>query len=291
MFIRCPSIYQSAYLYFLKSVPERFFILRSFIFHSCRRIIRFVHQTLISTVASSSPTLGTIVSELSNFNYPQLCLSDETLYWSKYLRCLTYYVIVTERIVEETVRAVRANVSGGGGGNPHYAVQLDAAGKPRGAGKAHKNIEPVIAAKVTSQVSGMAPERGREEIKRVVASTTGGGGGNPHYLAQLGTGANQTNIQPVVTSKVSPSSGPQTDEIKAVVAQMTGGGGGNPHYAAELAKGGKGPDLGDIIAPVVATTTGDRGNPHYAAELDRSHEQKNSGEFEGEHPFCVILSR
>ena len=192
--------------------------------------------------------------------------------------------------MEETIGAVRANVSGGGGGNPRYAAQLDASGKTQGAGKTHKNIEPIIAAKVTSQVSGKAPERGREEIKPVVASATGGGGGNPHYLAQLGAtkqGAIQTNIQPVVAAKVSPTSGPQKDEIKAVVAHVTGGGGGNPHYAAELEKGGKGPDLGDIIQPVVATTTGDRGNPHYAAELDRSHQQKDSGEFY----FCIKFSR
>lgn len=176
------------------------------------------------------------------------------------------------------MRAVAASMTGGGGGNPYYAAELEAAGKPQGvdviqrvvapftgdrgnphyaaeleAGKPHKDVQPVLAAQVTTQLAGKAPTKGKKKSK------------------------------PVVSAKVaSPPAGraPEKDVIKAVVAQVTGGGGGNPHYAAELEKGAKdqGKDLHDVIKPVVAMATGDKGNPHYAAELAHSHQQENSGE-------------
>jgi len=209
------------------------------------------------------------------------------------------------------VRAVAASVTGGGGGNPHYAAELEDAGKSPAvdviqrvvaphtgdhgnphyaaelaAGKPQEDIEPVVTAKVTSQLAGKAP--GKEQVKPVTAKT---GGGVPPNLAGLGVEGIeekvQRDVEPVVAAKVSSTTAGKTPgkgEIKAVVAQVTGGGGGNPHYAAELEKAGKdqGKDLGDVIKPVVAMATGDRGNRHYAAELASAHQSDNTGESHGD---------
>ena len=206
------------------------------------------------------------------------------------------------------MRAVAASVTGGGGGNPHYAAELKDAGKPPAvaviqrvvaphtgnhgnpyyaaelaAGQPQEDIEPVVTAKVTSQLAGKAP--GKEQVKPKT------GGGDPHNLSQLGVegmeGKVQRDVEPVVAAKVSSTTAgkaPGKGQIKALIAAVTGGGGGNPHYAAELEKAGKdqSKDLGDVIKPVVAMATGDRGNRHYAAELASAHQRDNTGECHGD---------
>ena len=71
------------------------------------------------------------------------------------------------------MRAVAASVTGGGGGNPHYAAELEHAGKP-----------PAV-----------------EVIQRVVTPHTGNHG-NPYYAAELAAAKPQEVIEPVVTAKV-----------------------------------------------------------------------------------------